>query len=285
MPARWYLVGSLAIMGLGLAPGGLVHAAPAAAGGAVALRYHFVAGQRFAYRMNSLMQVSFSVDGAAAATAPGDVALTMSGVITYHILHVDATGGAEAEFSQGKLTLKTTTGGKTTTSTLKAQPAQVVYLSADGSQRGAANSARGSYALQALAALPAVPVAPGAQWTSAGAVGLPSMLGAALPPLNLTAHYRFANYTPAHGQRAARIDSTGTTEYVTDTTFSGAPVHLHLSATVQGQSLFGLTVRRPVDNQAHIDMRVFVSGRATTGAAMAMREHVVMHVTLRPQGW
>lgn len=285
MPRRAYLVGSLAIMGLGLAPGGLAQATPAAAGRAVALRYHFVAGQRFAYRMSSLTQASFTMDGAAAATAPGDVAISASGVITYRILHVDATGGAEAEFSQGKLTFKTTTGGKTTTSSVKAQPAQTIYLSADGSQRGAANSTAGSYAVLALVPLPVAPAAPGAQWTSAGAVGLPSLLGAALPPMNSTAHYRFADYATAHGQRAARIDSTGTTEYATDTSFSGAPVHLHLSATVQGESLFGLTVRRPVDSQAHIDMRVFVSGHATTGAAMAMHEHVVMHVTLRPQGW
>lgn len=285
MPRPANLVGSLAIVVLGLAPGGLAHAAPVAVGSARSLRYHFVAGQRFAYRMNSLMQVSFSMDGAAAATAPGDVAISASGLIAYHILHVDATGGAEAAFSQGKLTVKTTTGGKTTTSSVKAQPDQMVYLSADGSQRGAANSAMGSYAVQALVPLPVAPAAPGTRWTSNGAVGVPSMLDATLPPLNLTAHYRFANYVQAHGQRAARIDSTGTTEYAADTSFSGAPVHLHLSATIQGESLFGLSVRRPVDNQAHIDMRVFVSGHATTGAAMAMHEHVVMHVTLRPEGW
>jgi hypothetical protein len=94
----------------------------------------------------------------------------------------------------------------------------------------------------------------------------------------------FSRYLQVDGQRVAAIDSTGTVQYNTDSALAGTPVHIHLTAGVTGRSLFGLAAHRTIASQEHLDMRMFMSGRTSTGTSTAVHMHLVMSVSLSPYG-
>src|SRR5439155_6474490 len=97
---------------LALMPSGSARAMHLPADHAVLLPYHFVPDQTYAYRMAMNMRMSMSTAGAPASGSPGTV--TVSSTVHFHILRVDASGGANAEISVSKATMSTTTGGRTT---------------------------------------------------------------------------------------------------------------------------------------------------------------------------
>ena len=261
---------------LAIAPLGAAQASHAPAHSAVSLRYHFTAGERYAYNIHLDMHVSTSGTGAGAS---GPIEARLSGVQTYHILRVDPQGGAYAELSESHMSMTMTANGQTTTTAAPKQAPLTVYLGADGSQRGGSNSV---FSTSALGGLPAGPVAPGAKWSSTAHAALPSTLGAAFAPMQMTAQNVFVRYGAAGGERAAVIDSTGALQYVTDTTVSGVPVHMHLSGSLSGESDFGTLSRRQLSATLHMDMHMFMSARAAGTAGQGVREHMVIALSMTP---
>jgi hypothetical protein len=268
--------GALAVAVLALMPISSARAMPLSAGNAVLLRYHFVPGQTYAYRMAMDMRMSMS-------GIESNETVTMGGIVRYHILRVDPSGGAAAEIRMSRMTMSTTTGGHTTTTKLANQGPIAVHLGNDGRMQGAAGSGPGTYGLQTIGTLPPSAVAPGARWTSTAVASLPSTV-MSLAPMHMTAQNVFSRYLQFDGQRVAAIDSTGTLQYNTDTALGGTPVHMHLTAGVTGRSLFGLAVHRTVASQEHLDMHMFLSDRTSAGASTGENLHVVMSVSLTPYG-
>lgn len=277
------------VAGLVLVPFSSVQAMHLSARDAVMLRYHYAAGQSYAYRSTVVMHLSMEMPGASAGSTAASATKTMtavvSGISRYHVLHVDASGGAEAEMSESAMTMRTTIDGQTTTTTLPVMAPSKVYLAADGGERGNVASDYGAYGLQTMSALPAGAVAPGARWDASSAVSLPSTLGLNLAPMHMSAHYVFSKYLHAHGERVAAIDSTGVLQWTSDSSFQGVPVHMHIVESMNGQSLLGLMSGRSVSSQAHVDMRIFMSGQAAGGTSAAIRMHMVMSVSMDPAGW
>ena len=275
--------GALAAAVLALMPINSARAMPLPAGNAVLLRYRFVPGQTYAYHLAINMRMSMSTTEVP-VSASNETA-TVSGVVRYHILRVDAAGGADAEMSLSEATMTTTTGGRTTTTKLANQPPIAVHLGADGTIQGAVSNETASYGLEAIGTLPHHAVAPGAQWTATAVTGLTSAFASlSRAPMHVTAHNVFSRYLRFHGQRVAAIDSTGTVQYITDTAVGGTPVHMHLNAGMTGRSLFGLAVHRTVASQQHLDIRMFMSSPTSAGANAGMSIHVVMSVSLAPYG-
>jgi hypothetical protein len=264
---------------LAIAPLGAVQASHAPAHSAVSLRYHFTVGERYAYNIHLDMHVSTSGTGAGASSP---VEARLSGVQTYHILRVDAKGGAYAELSESHMSMTMTANGQTTTTAVPAQAPLKVYLGADGSQRGGDSNGLGVFGTPALGGLPAGPVAPGAKWSSTAHAALPSTLGASFAPMQVTAQNVFVRYVAVGGERAAVIDSTGALQYVTDTTVSGVPVHMHLSGSLNGESDFGTLSRRQLSATLHMDMHMFMSARAAGTAGQGVREHMVIALSMTP---
>ncbi len=263
---------------LAIAPLGAAQASRIPAHSAVSLRYHFAAGERYAYNIGLDMHVSTSGTGAGAS---GPVEARLSGVQTYHVLRVDAQGGAYAELSESHLSMTMTANGHTTTTAAPTQAPLTVYLGADGSQRGG-NNGIGVFGTPALGSLPAGPVAPGAQWSSTAHATLPSTLGASFAPMKVTARNVFVRYGAVGGERAAVIDSTGALQYVTDTSIGGVPVHMHLSGSLSGESDFGTLSRRQLSATLHMDMRVFMTARTAGSTGQGVREHMVMSLSMTP---
>ena len=276
--------GALAAAILALMPVSSARAMALPAGNAVLLRYRFVPGQTYAYRMVMNMRMSMSTTGVPASASASNETVTMGSMVRYHILRVDASGGADAEVSLSEATMSTTTGGRTTTTTLANQPPIAVHLGTDGRMQGALSSGLGTYGLEAIGTLPHHAVAPGAQWTSTAVTSLPSAF-TSLAPQHVTAHNVFSRYLQFDGQRVEAINTTGTLQYITDTTLSGTPVHMHVAAGMTGQSLFGLAVHRTVASQEHLDMHLFMSGSTATGANAGVNMHIVLSVSLKPYGW
>src|SRR5919204_6106983 len=104
--------GTLAVAVLALMPISSARAMPLPAGNAVLLRYRFVPGQTFAYHLAINMRMSMSTTGVP-VSASNETA-TVSGVVRYHILRVDAAGGADAEMNMSAVTKTGTIGGHTT---------------------------------------------------------------------------------------------------------------------------------------------------------------------------
>ena len=273
--------GTLAVAVLALMPISSAHAMPLPAGNAVLLRYRFVPGQTYAYRMTMDMRMSMS--GTDVPTSASNETATMGSIVRYHVLRVDALGGADAEVSLSKTTMSITMGGHTTTAPLSSPSPSVIHIGANGSMQEAVGSTVRSYDLSAMGTLPAGAVSPGAQWISTAVTSMPSAF-TSLAPLHITAHNVFSGYLQYEGQRVAAIDTTGTLQSISDTTLSGAPVHMHVAANMTGQSLFGTAVRRTVASQEHLDMRMFMSGHSSTGTSIAVHMHVVMSVSLTPYG-
>jgi hypothetical protein len=280
MPPTRRCAGALAVAILALTPISCARAMPLAAGNTVLLRCRFVPGQTYAYRL--AMNTRMNITGVPASASNQTV--TMGSIVRYHILRVDASGGAEAEVRLSKPTMSITTGGRTTTGTLASPRPSVVHIGADGSMREAVGSTISAYDLNVMGTLPAGAVAPGARWTSTVVASLPSTLGTSLAPMHMTTQNVFSRYLQFDGQRVAAIDSTGTLQYITDTSLGGTPVHLHLTARMTGRSLFGLAVHRTVASQEHLDMRMFMSGRTSTGTSTAVHMHLVLSVSLSPYG-
>src|SRR5437762_4550636 len=156
---------AVAIAILALMPVSSARAMPLPAGNAVLLRYRFVPGQTYAYRMVMNMRMSMNTTGVPAPASASNETVTMGSMVRYHILRVDASGGADAEVSLSEATMSTTTGGRATTTKLPNQPPIAVHLGTDGRMQGALSSGLGTYGLEAIGTLPHHAVAPGAQWT------------------------------------------------------------------------------------------------------------------------
>src|SRR2546429_7197702 len=89
--------GALAVAILALMPISSARAMPLPAGNAVLLRYHFVPGQTYAYRMVMNMRMSMSATGAPASASASNETVTNGSMVAYHILRVDASGASDAE--------------------------------------------------------------------------------------------------------------------------------------------------------------------------------------------
>jgi hypothetical protein len=271
--------GALAAAVLALMPINSARAIPLSAGNAVLLRYRFVPGQTYAYRM--AMDMRMSMSGTDVPASASDETVTIGGIVRYHILRVDPSGGADAEIRMSTMTMGTTIGGHTTTTRLANQGPIAVHLSSDGRMQGAISSGPGTYGLQTIGTLPPGAVAPGARWTSTAAANLPSTF-MSLAPMHMTAQNVFSRYLQVDGQRAAAIDSTGTVQYNTDSALGGTPVHVHLTAGVTGRSLFGLAAHRTVASQEHLDMHMFLTDRTSAAANAGLTMHIVISVSLTP---
>jgi hypothetical protein len=271
--------GALAAAVLALMPVNSARAIPLSAANAVLLRYRFVPGQTYAYRM--AMDMRMSMSGTDVPASASNETMTMGGIVRYHILRVDPSGGADAEIRMSTMTMSTTTGGHTTTTKLANQPPIAVHLGSDGRMQGAISSGPGTYGLQTIGTLPPRAVAPGARWTSTAVASLPSTV-MSLAPMHMTTQNVFSRYLQVDGQRVAAIDSTGTVQYNTDSALAGTPVHMHLTAGVTGRSLFGLAAHRTVASQEHLDMRMFLSDRTSTATNAGLNMHIVMSVSLTP---
>jgi hypothetical protein len=250
-------------------------AIPLSADNAVLLRYRFVPGQTYAYRMAMDMRMSMS-------GIESNETVTIGGIVRYHILRVDPSEGADAEIRMSTMTIGTTTGGHTTTTKLANQGPIAVHLRSDGRMQGAISSGPGTYGLQTIGTLPPSAVAPGARWTSTAAASLPSTF-MSLAPIRMTAQNVFSRYLQVDGQRVAAIDSTGTVQYNTDSALAGTPVHTHLTAGVTGRSLFGLAAHRTIASQEHLDMRMFLSDRTSAAANAGLNMHIVMSISYAPR--
>lgn len=284
MPRTLCRAAALAVAGLALLPLASAHAMHLSANDAVVLRYHFVAGQTYSYRLHLDMKMSMSGAGASLAGMAGGIAANGSGILHYHVLSVDASGGAMVRISTSKMTTTITANGKSSTDATAPKP-MTLHFGADGSVAGSEASSFGSYGIQALGSLPTGAVAPGGHWSTASMSDLPSSLDSSLAPMHMTMDNVFVKYVQADGYRSADIHSTGTLQYVTDSSLGGAPVHMHLAASMAGQSLFGASIGRLVSSQVHMDMRMFMSGKDASSSAAAMREHIVMSVSMQPLGW
>src|SRR5579883_643950 len=100
----------LAVAGLALAPIGQARAMHLSANGAVLLRYHYVAGQSYAYRMTLTMRVSMTGTGVGSSSASGPIQMT--GSLRYHILRVEPDGSALARVSTTGMIMSMTINGK-----------------------------------------------------------------------------------------------------------------------------------------------------------------------------
>lgn len=270
---------------IALLPLGLAQASGPSAHAAMSLRYHFTSGERYAYHMRLNMQLGAS--GAGVDAAAGNTAVTLVGTVSYHVRRVDAAGGAYADTSAHDMSMTVTTNGRTTTAAVPAPAPSQVYLGADGSQRGATSGGFSAYGSPALGSLPSGRVAPGAHWSSTAYASLPSTIGAAFTPMRLTAvnrfdHYGVARYPMLKAERAAVIDSTGAIEYVTDTAIDGVPAHMHLSGNLSAQSYVGIAARRQLSAKMHMDMRMFMTANGASASGQAVREHVVLTLTMDP---
>lgn len=279
---RRALAGVVAALFLG--PAASAQAMHLSASNAVLLRYHFTAGESYAYHM--AVDMKMSMDGLTSAGAASAATVTEVGLMRFHILSVDASGGAQAEMSVTNLSMHTTVGGQTVSEPAPAQAPMRVYLGADGSQSMVGASGNpGSFAFQTLGVFPRGAVAPGARWTTTGAVNLPSSLGLSLGPIRASAHNTFDGYATADHMRAAAIRSAGSVSMISDSAYQGAKVHMHIAESVSGQTMWGVALGRVITTSAHVDLRLFMTAPGASGASQSVHMHVMMAVGLQPAGW
>lgn len=271
------------IAGLVLLPVSAAPVAGASMGSAIALRARFVAGQSYAYHLTTSMQVSLAGDAALPPAQAGFV--TTTGVMHLHIVRADRSGGAWAGESITNLRQTTTLTGHTTTRALPDEPAQDIYLSANGGQRGAATAGGGALGLQAVGLLPPSAVASGAHWYTSSLLDPSALTGLSLAPLHIDALNTFSGYVSADKQRAAIIDTYAGIEYMSDSPQHGMALHVHLSGRMRLHSLFGLAVQRLITQHAYLDMHMFMSQKSGSSRPVTMDGHVILDVTVRPQSW
>lgn len=252
------------------------HARAQATAAGVLLRYHFVAGAHFGDQITSAVTATVAASGATPAQTSRSVAHTTA---RYHILRVAANGNATAKIQISRTTVSVTTGGKTLTRTLPAH-STTATLRPDGSAHATSGAGPLTVGVQSIGLLPSGAVTVGAHWTSRASVTL-STAGTGLPAIHLTAKNTLTGYRTYTGQRVAVLTTASAVQYVTDSTLQGTPVHMHITGTVAGQSLFGLAARRVLQSHAHEDLRLFLHGTSATTGAVAAHEHIVFDVTVR----
>lgn len=275
-------IACLALAGSALAPA-LAPSAHAVSS-SVTLRYHYAAGQRYGYKLSVTARARLA--GLAAASASGSTSST-SGIIRYHILSVDASGGATADITTSALRVKVTANGQTQTVTAPATT-QHVYLGADGSQRGRVGSAIGSIGVQSFGSLPpgAGSATVGSAWSSKTTVTLPSSLGASLPPFRVTTNYTLSNLD----QRGiATIDGSNDNTkapFDVNTTVQGAAVSLRLVETTKARTLFdtapaaGQLVSSTARQKLHLTIN---QGGASKGSGATISEDITTDTSLTRQ--
>lgn len=245
----------------------------------VVLRYHFVAGQTFAYRVTQTTRVRASGLGPA---RDGTRILTSSYTIRERVARVDAAGRASIVVARGPTLVRQTVDGRTTEGIA---PAFVSRESVNADGSGMVTNTRGDYAdaIQSGVALPPGPVAPGARWTvrTDGAIlrGAGTE-GAALPPIRGATHYLLVAVGRTDGQRVATIVGTDRTRYTARATLrDGRQVRVDATSTTQSRALFGLADGRVVAASTHIEAHLAAVFAATVQRAT---EDFTIDATVRP---
>ncbi len=264
-------IASLALAGAILAPAAMAHAArPSVTGQAVTLRYRYVAGQTYSY--NLAVKARARLAGAASLAGSGSVSST-TGTIRYHLVRVDPKGVATADITTSALRVKVTVNGQTRTVTAPSTT-QRAYLGADGSQRTSAGSTIGAVGIQSLGSLPpgnGSATVGGPSWSSKAKVTLPSSLGAALPPFQVTTTYTLTAVNPVGGSTIATINgsnSNANAPFKINTTIQGTSVSLQLRETTMATTLFDVTAGRLASSTAHQVLHLTIGqGGATKGNA------------------
>ncbi len=276
-------IACLALAGSALAPA-LAPSAHAAST-SVTLRYHYVAGQSYGYKLSATARAH--VAGLGAAAAPQNVSST-TGVVRYHIVSVDQAGAATADISTSALQVRATANGQTRTVTVPATKQRAV-LGADGSQRGSVGSTIGAVGVQTLGTLPpgnGLATVGGPSWTSKATVTLPSSLGASLPPFRVTTTYRLSSLQQQGGSAIATIagvNSNTNAPYKVTTTVQGTTVSLRLQETTNAQTLFNATAGRLVSSTARQTLHLTIGqGGATTGSGATISEDITTDTSLTP---
>lgn len=280
--------GALLVAGLALLPFGSAHAMTPAGSAAVKLRYHFVAGQTYNYQVSMQTRIGQPNGADSNSGGAGPLALllgsgtsTMTGIVHYKVLSVNASGGATIRVSTSNVTKTDTKNGQTTTDTPAAQAPYTVHVAADGRRQDAPGFDLGSFAIQAVGTLPTASVAPGAQWNTTVSVSPPAELGTGVPPIQVPMQYVFSKLVTAGSQHAAAIDSTGTVQYAFDLTGQdGSTVHLTVGGNIAGHVLFGLTSHQLVSSQTTMDLQPSLGKRLRLLGKLS--PHVLVTVSIKP---
>lgn len=265
-------IASLALAGAIFAPSAMAHAArPSVTGQAVTLRYHYVAGQTYSY--NLAVKARARLAGAASSAGGSGSVSSTTGTIRYHLVRVDPKGVATADITTSALRVKVTVNGQTRTVTAPSTT-QRAYLGADGSQRTSAGSTSGAVGIQSLGSLPpgnGSATVGGPSWSSKAKVTLPSSLGAALPPFQVTTTYTLTAVKPVGGSSIATINgsnSNANAPFKINTTIQGTAVSLQLRETTMATTLFDVTAGRLASSTAHQVLHLTIGqGGATKGNA------------------
>lgn len=269
----------LAVAGVALAPAAARADRPATPA-ATTLRYHYVAGQDYAYKLQAKTQGR--VAGAGTAGASQRTTSDTTGAIRYHIVSVDRTGGATADVTTSDLRIKVTVNGQartTTAPTIK----QRAYLGADGSQRATARVGSTSVGVQALSSLPAGPVTVGDSWTSQATVTLPGAFGASLPPLHVTTRYRLAGLGQQNGHTIATIVATNSATFPIKTTIGGTTVDMRVQESTTSRTLFDGTAGRVASTTAHQLLHLTIKqGGTASGSDATIGEDLTSDTSLQP---
>ncbi len=244
----------------------------------VVLRYHFTAGETFAYQVSQAMRMRASGLGPA---RDGTRTLTSSYLVREHVTRVDAAGRASIVVARGPAVVRQTADGRTTEGIA---PASVSRESVNADGSGLVTNTSGDYAdaIQSGVALPPGPVAPGARWTvrTDGAILRGAGTEGALPPLRGATHYLLAAVGRADGQRVASIVGTDRLRYTVRATLRDErQVRLDTTAATQSRTLFGLAEGRVVAASTHIEAHLAAVFAATDQRAT---EDFTLDTTVRP---
>ncbi len=279
---------ALALLPLGSAPLGSAQAAQRASS-AVLLRYHFVAGQSYAYKVVGSMHVGADTGGGllgqlGLSLAGGARTITISGTVTFKVLKVSSSGSALLQVAASHVTRSVTKQGATTTSQPTPGAPYTTTVAADGSTTSVPQVDLGAYGLEAIGAFPAGPVAPGATWTTSTTANMPSELGGG-SAIQVPISNVFSGYVQADKQKAAAIDTTGQVSYSFDaiSPTDGTTQHIALNGTLTGHAVFGLSAHRIITSQTVVDVQVGKHKKKL--GALFQLPHVIFTVTMQPSGW
>lgn len=276
-------VAYLALTGAVLTPTAMAHAARSvrivASPSSVALRYHYVAGQGYGYKLTVTGRAH--VVGLGAAGTPASATST-SATIRYRIVSVDASGTATADVATSAISIKMTTNGQTRTVTSAART-QRLLLGADGSQRGSVSSAAGSISVQSLGTLPpgAGSIKVGDVWSSKATVALPSSLGLSLKPFSVITHYKLKDVSAQGGNVIATIETNSNSPLKVDTTVQGTAVSLNLRQVTTGTILFDATAGQLVSSKARQILHLSIGqGGTSAGGGALINEDITSDTSL-----
>lgn len=216
--------------------------------------------------------------------------MTMSSIIHYHILNLQATGAAIVEVTSSAMTMTlpagAPAGGPAGTQAPASPPTPAPYtivVGADGSNpQHIADPDLDALALRLLGTLPTGPIAPGARWTAIVALnpnppdtGTGQGSGLQLSPLRLPIANVFSRYVTVRGERATQIDGAGKIAYSNHISANGDNGLIGATGIVTSRVVFGLTTQRPLTVQAVVDVQPWV-GTHHQPLGHGMRQHMVI---------